>query len=90
MKAACGKINDGTVHFLSMNIPNAMDIILTKNVPDDVAAKVEAARQDLRDGKIEFPELSEYHATLINNIFKDKLLTAIAVSSLECEEFHER
>ncbi|MGI6251474.1 MAG: BMP family protein [Anaerolineaceae bacterium] len=55
-EAACGKINDGTVHFLSMNIPNAMDIILTKNVPDDVAAKVEAARQDLRDGKIEFPD----------------------------------
>lgn len=55
-EAACGKINDGTVHFLSMNIPDAMDIILTENVPDDVAAKVEQARQDLREGKVQFPD----------------------------------
>ena len=63
-EAACGRINDGTVHFLSMHIPGAMDIILTKNVPDDVAAKVEEARQDLRDGKIEFPD---YLSTTIHD-----------------------
>ena len=63
-EAACGKISDGTVHFLSMYIPGAMDIILTPNVPDDVAAKVEAARQDLRDGKIEFPD---YLSTTIHD-----------------------
>lgn len=63
-EAACGKINDGKVHFLSMNIPDAMDIILTKNVPEDVAAKVEQARQDLRDGKVNFPD---YLSTTIHD-----------------------
>ena len=55
-QAACGKIMDGKVHFLSMGIPGAMDIILTDLVPADVQAKVEKARQDLRDNKIDFPD----------------------------------
>lgn len=55
-QAACGQITDGKVHFLSMDIPGAMDIILTDLVPPEVAEKVEQARQDLREGKIEFPD----------------------------------
>lgn len=70
-QAACGFVTDGEIHFLTMDDPDATDLIMTDLVPEDVKAAVEQAKQDIIDGKVTFPDLSDLPTEYDPNFWKE-------------------